>query len=517
MESGHARKVHVNLDEGSKDKPVWYLPHHPVVRPDKLRVVFGCSAPYKGTSHNNQLLSCPDVTNLLVGVVIQFRQEPVAVMSDIKQMFHQIRVDPKDNDTFGFMWWPDGDLSKEPTNYQMLVHLFSATSSPSCASYALKKTATDNQGEFNIQMIDTLNRNFYVDDCLKLVRSVDNALNIVQELPKLLERDRFHLTKWISNRWEVMSVIPEEERVPTTVNLDLDELPVNCALGVRWYVEKDKFGFKVTSRGSLDTRRKVLSFIFSIYDPLGIMAPLLLQVKKFLQELCKLQFGWDDLIPQENFPSWKQWLEYLSNIENLTVSCCLKPENFGNLCSAQLHHFSDASEDGYGAASYLRLESTSENFHCALLLGKSRVAPLKTITIPRMKLKAATVGINLHKLLSKKLEIPIHQMVFWTDSTIVIQYIQNEAKRFQTFMANHLCLVHNVLLSMQWKYVPSESNPADHASHGIKATDRDYLDHWLNGPSFLWENEYWPQPTDLVELAGDDKDIKQSHHVHTVS
>ena len=225
------------------------------------------------------------------------------------------------------------------------------------------------------------------------------------------------------------------------------------------------------------------------------------------------------LIPQENFPSWKQWLDSLSNIENLTVSRCLKPENFGNHRSAQLHHFSDASEDGYGAASYLRLENTSGNFHCVLLLGKSRVAPLKTITIPRMELTAATVAINLHKLLSKELEIPIHRTLFWSDSTIVIQYIRNEAKRFQTFVANRLSLIHDVSLPTQWKYVPSELNPADYASRGIKATDTGYLDHWLNGPSFLWKSEcYWPrQPTDLVELAEDDKEIKQSHHVHIVS
>ena len=154
IERIHARKVHVNLDEDSKDQPVWYLLHHPVVRPDKLRAVFDCSACYKGTSLNDQLLSGPDLTNSLLGVLIRFRLEPVAVMSDIKQIFHQVRVDPNDNDAFRFLWWSDGDL----------VHLFGATPSPSCASYAIKKSATDNQGEFDIQTTDTLNRNFYVDD-----------------------------------------------------------------------------------------------------------------------------------------------------------------------------------------------------------------------------------------------------------------------------------------------------------------------------------------------------------------
>ena len=190
-----------------------------------------------------------------------------------------------------FLWWPDGDLSKKPQEYQMMVHLFGATSSPTCTSYALKKTASDNQGEFDIQMIDTLNCNFYVDDCFKLVPSVENALNIVQELPKLLERGGFHLTKLISNCWEVTSVIPKEKRAPTIVDLDLDKLSINCALGVRWDVEKDKFEFKVTSRGSLGTRRKVLSFVSSIYDPLGIVAPLLLPAKKFCRSYASFNLG----------------------------------------------------------------------------------------------------------------------------------------------------------------------------------------------------------------------------------
>ena len=445
-----------------------------------------------------------------MGVLLRFRQEPIALMSDIKQMFHQVKVDPKDIDAFRFLWWPNGDLTKKPEDYQMLVHLFGATSSPSCASYALKKTAVDNEVEFDVGIVNTLNRNFYVDDCLKSVSSIEKALKIVEELPKLLEKGDFKLTKWISNRREIMNVIPEEERAPTIVNLDLEKLPMNRALGVRWDVEKDTSGFKVTRRKVLDTRRKILSFVSSIYDPLGLMAPLLLPAKKVLQQLCKNQFGWDELIPQENFPVWEQWLCHLTDLEKVTVSRCLKPENFGELQAAELHHFSDASESGYGAASYLRLENRSGDIHCALLLGKSRVSPLKSVTIPGMELTAATVSVNLHRQLVQELEILIDNTIFWADSTIVIQCIRNEARRFQTLVANRLSLIHDVSSPTQWKHVPSELNPADHASRGIKTTDTSDLDHWLNGPSFLWKNsQHWPeQPMDLQELPEDNKELK---------
>ena len=141
---GHAQKVpteELNL----KEQPVWYLPHHPVthpLKPGKVRVVFDCAAKYCGTSLNQQLLQGPDLTNPLVGVLIRFRQEPVAMAADIEAMFHQVYVDPQDCDALRFLWWPDGDLEKEPEEYRMVKHLFGATSSPSCANFCLQKTAS---------------------------------------------------------------------------------------------------------------------------------------------------------------------------------------------------------------------------------------------------------------------------------------------------------------------------------------------------------------------------------------
>lgn len=127
------------------------IPHHGVYHPrkGKLRVVFDCGAKFKGTSLNEQLLQGPNLTSSLIGVFLRFRQEPVAFMSDVKSMFYQVRVADEDKDFLRFLWWPNGDLHKQVEEYRMTVHLFGAVSSPSCACYALRKTAEDSRNGFS--------------------------------------------------------------------------------------------------------------------------------------------------------------------------------------------------------------------------------------------------------------------------------------------------------------------------------------------------------------------------------
>ena len=142
LSKGHARRVPFN-EIKVQDKPLWYLPHH------ETRVVFDCGPKYKGTSLNDQLLTGPDLANSVVGVMMRFREKLVALSVDIECMFHQIRVTLDERDAFRFLWWPDGDLTQQPIDHRMQVHLFSATSSPSCSSFALRRTAEDNKGEFS--------------------------------------------------------------------------------------------------------------------------------------------------------------------------------------------------------------------------------------------------------------------------------------------------------------------------------------------------------------------------------
>ncbi|XP_077869962.1 uncharacterized protein LOC144362702 [Saccoglossus kowalevskii] len=252
----HARKIPDVELLNTTNRPVWYLPHHPVLhpqKPDKERVVFDCAAKYKGTSLNDQLLQGPDLNNSLVGVLLQFWKEPIAMVADIKQMFHQVRVAKRDCDALRFLWWDDTVSLNKPVEYQMLVHPFGATSSPSCAAYALRRTADDNRAEFDPQVVDTVHRNFYVDNCLKSVATIEEAVKLVNHLSAMLAKGGFHLTKWISNSREILAMICPTERAPSVVKLNLENLPIDRALGIQWNVEKDAFSFRISDKPNTET------------------------------------------------------------------------------------------------------------------------------------------------------------------------------------------------------------------------------------------------------------------------
>ncbi|XP_034074694.1 uncharacterized protein LOC117547890 [Gymnodraco acuticeps] len=181
------RRVAEQKDKANQSKRSWYIPHHGVYHPKKrkLRVVFDCGATYQGTSLNARLLQGPDLTNSLIGVLTRFRQKNIAFMADIEAMFHQVKVPEEDSDLLTFLWWPDGDLSSELEEYQMVVHIFGATSSPSCANFALQQCARDNVDDFSPEAVSSMLRNFYVDHCLKSMEDERKAVIIAHELKTL--------------------------------------------------------------------------------------------------------------------------------------------------------------------------------------------------------------------------------------------------------------------------------------------------------------------------------------------
>ena len=238
---GHARKVPLNEVHVDDKRSLWYLSHHPVLnKPGKTRAVFDCAAKYGGTSLNHQLLTGPDLTNSIVGVLMRFREERVALLADIECMSHQVRVPPDDQDEFRFLWWLDGDLNQQRVDHRMEVHLFGATSSPSCCNFALKRTAEDNKGEFSEEVVRTVKRNFYVDDCHKSVKSATNAVELIHQLRSILSKGGFRLTKWLSNSSEVLDCIPQVEKAPSVLGLDLDKVnpPIQRTSGLKWDLEK---------------------------------------------------------------------------------------------------------------------------------------------------------------------------------------------------------------------------------------------------------------------------------------
>ena len=518
MTKGYAEKVpDCELIE-QKNSLIWYLPHHAVnhpQKPDKVRVVFDCSASYDGDSLNNNLLQGPDLTNSLVGVLTRFRQGHVAIMSDIEAMFHQVRVAPEHTDMLRFLWWPDGRLDEEVATYRMCVHLFGAASSPSCCNFALRQVAVDNKDEFDENILNIVNDNFYVDDCLVSVDDEDEAIVVVNQLRKLLKLGGFKLTKWISNSRKVIESVPESDRAATVRLLDLDKLPIERALGIQWNIETDSFECDIQVKTRPFTRRGILSIMSSVYDPLGFVSPFNLPAKIILQDLCRMKFDWDDNIPDDQSCRWKQWLKELPKLKNYSVKRCINPPDFGDVAHSQLHHFSDAAESGYGSVSYLRQVSETGEIFCTFMMSKSRVTPLKQISIPRLELSAAVVSTRLDHMIKRELRIPLEDSVFWTDSTAVLKFIENEDRRFHTFVANRITKIRDCTVPAQWHHIDSSQNPADDLSRGLSAKGLLESQRWLMGPEFLWKSEdNWPKHPDIFEnLSEIDPEVKQERKI----
>ncbi|XP_072043021.1 uncharacterized protein [Amphiura filiformis] len=408
-------------------------------------------------------------------------------MADVEQMFYQVRVPQDDSDMLRYLWWPNGDTAQDLKTYRMRVHVFGATSSPSVASYALKKAANDNEQDHGKRSVPT----------------EEEGIEIASNITALLKNAGFNLTKWLSNSRKLLEAIPVKERAKEVKELDLshDALPTERTLGVLWHVEEDKIGVGVKDVDLRPTRRNVLSVLSRVYDPIGITSPYVLKAKQILQASTKDKIGWDQDISKQQEKQWNTWLEDLPKIEKIKIERCYKPKDFGNVIDTQLHHFADASQEGYGTVSYLRYVNENQQIHCAFVTAKSRVTSLKTHTIPKLELTAATLAVKQETALRRELNIEISNSTFWSDSQTVLKYINNEKSRYPVFVANRIAIIRESTDPQQWRYCPTKLNPADHASRGLNAGDLTGKTEWLNGPAFLWESEqHWPEVNqDLTE------------------
>ncbi|KAK3747362.1 hypothetical protein QZH41_005268 [Actinostola sp. cb2023] len=444
---GHARKL--SPEEAAKTGPrTWYLPHFSVTNPNKpgkLRIVFDAAAECEGTSLNKNLLHGPDCTNSLVGVLMRFRQENNTVVADIESMFHQVKVQPDDHDSLRFLWWSES-VDEPPEDFVMTVHIFGAADSPCSANSTLKRLADDNQKDFDPITIETLRRNFYVDDILKSVPTPSEAIRLAEQLEELCARGGFNLTKFMSNNRQVLAAIPIEKRAAPTLDLDLDELPTDRALGIQWDVESDTFGFKVTNLNKPDTMRGVLSTISSVFDPLNLAAPAMLPAKQIMQTLWRRKLPWDQPLDGEILEKWKKWKSSLPLLQNFRITRCYFSRLDHEGVRLQLHHFCDASEAAYGTATYLRIEYPDGVIECSFIAGKSRNAPIKSVSIPRLELQGALLAARVDHAIRKELDF---------------KFEKNETRRFQTYVANRITEIRELTSPDQWRHCPGKLNPAD--------------------------------------------------------
>lgn len=428
-------------------------------------------------------------------------------------MFYQVKLADRHTDYVRFVWWPSGDVKADLADYKMTVHLFGATSSPGCANFALRKAADDNELLIGSEAADTLRRNFYVDDLLKSVDSVSHAIRLVTAVKKMCAAGGFRLTKFVSNDPSVLEGIPSEDRAQHRAQVDLAQpTSIERPLGIHWCIQNDCLEFRITLKDRPLTRRGMLSTISSIYDPLGLAAPFMLKGKKLLQNLCNSKLDWDDEVTDNERAVWERWRAGLPALENIKVPRCLKAKDLGEVTDVSLHHFSDASQVGYGQCSYVRFVDSEGKIHCSLIVGKSRVSPLKPVTVPRLELTAATVAVKVGKMLETELDYNNIRSLYWTDSRGVLGFINNEAKRFHTFVANRVQLIRDNSEVAAWRHIDTERNPADDASRGLNCLTVNHSHRWFTGPRFLWMSEdLWPQNESHLQL--EDCEVKKQVHV----
>ena len=450
-------------------------------------------------------MSGPCLTSNLVGVLTRFRKEQVALIGDIQAIFHQIKVDPRHRNALRFLWWPGGNLDLDPVDHQMQVHLFGATSSPSCASYCLRRVVVDFGNQHLPIVSQIVKNNFYVDDCLMSFSSAIKAIEVMKDLTQMLEKGGFHLTKWLTNNHELLAALPKADKAKQLQPRDIDTPPAHRVLGVQWNFEEDAFIFNVSLRNKPLTRRGLLATVSSLFDPLGFVAPVTLFPKLLLQELCRKGRDWDQTLEDEEANRWNKWMLTLSSLNQLRIQRCFKPPEFGDSVRQELHLFSDASLYCYGSCCYLRLLNSEGQIHCVFIMGKARVAPMKAVSIPKLELTAAVLSVRLCQLVKRELDLSNCKTTFWTDSTSVLQIIHNDIKRFPIFVANRVAVIDEHTCIEEWKYIPTKLNPADFASRGICANQLSDSHPWLKGPCFLWSSEdLWPEPpNELPEVPSD--------------
>ena len=497
LENGHAELAPPL--EGHEER--WYLPIFGVFHPkkDKIRVVFDSSAKFQGVSLNDVLMTGPDLTNSLIGVLLKFRREKVAVTADIEQMFFNFYVHEEDRNYLRFLWFRDNDINNELVEFRMCVHVFGNSPSPAVATFGLRKSACHQSPESCDEVCELVNRNFYVDDVLVSLPDAKSAVTLLKKTQNVLKQNgNIRLHKIRSNSSEVLSSFPCEDLSEDALCVDFTD-PVR-SLGLLWDIKHDAFTFQLCIEEKPFTRRGVLSTINSIYDPLGFIAPVVLGGRLVLRKAMSSHVEWDEPLPRDLYVEWEGWRKSLSILQSLRV-----PRVYSKLqhvTRRELHTFCDASKEAIGVATYVKLYTADGQTDHGFVMGKSKLAPHHTI--PRLELCAAVLGVEVAEFVAEHLDISTDACYFYTDSRVVLGYIFNETRRFHVYVANRIDRIRRATSPCQWNFVATENNPADQATRYQEA-HKIADSTWLKGPSTFQHNVQ--EPFSLIDPETD-KELK---------
>lgn len=497
----------------------WYLPtfgvYHPH-KPENIRVVFDSSAKYSGTSLNDVLLTGPDLNNALIGVLIRFRKEQVAVTADIQQMFHCFIVHRDHRNYLRFLWYRDNDTSKDVIDYRMRVHIFGNSPSPSVAIYGLRRAIHEGAHKHGADTVQFVERHFYMDDGLISVPTDDEAISLLRRTQASLSESNLRLHKFASNSEAVTQAFaPEDRAVLKDLDFSGEPTPVQRSLGLLWETATDTFTFVVSEHKKAFTRRGVLSTVNSIFDPLGMVAPVTIEGKSLLRELSADMCDWDAPLPEQKLKQWESWQESLHYLREMHIPRAYTTTSLSRAERTELCVFSDASTKAIGVVAYLRTLQTDGQPEVGFVLGIAKLAPRSEPTIPRLELCAAVLATEVAELIQDELDLQLDAVRFYCDSKVVLGYIHNQTKRFFVYVHNRIRRIRQTTTPDQWCYVSTDDNPADHASRSVPASQLAHTT-WFTGPNFLRQ----PSPPDkdttqAFELVNPESDVEIRPEVST--
>ena len=493
LEKGYIIEVEKH-DPNCRTPREWYLPHHPVVnphKPGKVRRVLNGASKFHGHSLNNALLIGPDLLQNLLHVLLRFRKYIFALSADIEGMFLQVGVPEKDQRSLRFLW--RGNPTEPVSVFQYTRHVFGAKDSPTCANFALLKTAVDNETEYPEAAL-AVQQNFYMDDLLVSVQSESEAFNLSKQLVTMLKLGGFNLTKFVSNIHEFANELnsTNNDAVEPVKDISNESSDTSHVLGLKWEYKHDTLKVRrgISSRDWTKpiTQRIVLSVVSAVFDPIGLIIPYTIKARLLLKEIWRLNCQrWDDLLPEDISHRFLEWCSALPKLEQFSIQRSFFP---GIPEDIELHVFGDSSAEVFCAVAYLRGKiAGATHTNVSFVFAKARVAPMKTLSVPKLELQAALLAARLSYQVKQALTLDITRTFLWTDSTIVVQWL-NSSKKHPTFVANRVAEILENSTVDQWFHVDTDRNPADAGTRGL-TIDALRESNWLLGPEFLKTLE-WP-------------------------
>jgi hypothetical protein len=504
---------HMSEYKSSDVNKGYFLPHHGVLRESstttKLRVVFNASAPTtSGVSLNNIQMVGPTVQDDLLSILIRYRFHKYVLSADIEKMYRQVSVHESDRHLQQVVW--RDDTSKDIKAYQLNTVTYGTASAPFLATRCLKQIGLECKDQ---QLADVIIHDFYVDDLLTGVDDFSEACSLRDKVTAALASACMPLRKWKSNEASLVS----DKLAQSPIDLNIGSTELNKTLGLNWHTMSDTLCFPISLPTKFGTtKRDMLSTTSSVFDPLGLLAPCVIKMKMLLQKLWLEKLSWDEPLPVDTLNVWSSIINTLPLLNQLKIPRRVVCDSYKSL---EIHIFADASEKAYGACAYIRTVN-DQSVLVRLLMAKSRVAPIKPLTTPRLELCAAVAAGRLYKKISSSLKFKIDNVTFWTDSMIVLGWLKMLPIKLTTFVRNRVSDILENSGSFTWRHVPTPENPADLLSRGADCNDMQSLELWWSGPQFLKQDiAMWPLiPSHQVKLPELKSEVSlQTFHTDTVS